>query len=234
MRAKTRERGFFLNPFRFGGNAGAAAALMSVTPYVNSTTQTTHTPAMPVTVNAGDLLILFTYARAASADANTSTPTGWTLLLSTTTGGGTQQLCRVYYKVASGSEGGTTVTITTASATLAAMTWRYAAGTFLGIPTASTALGSSTVNPDPPSHASGWSGENVTFIAGFGSNGAATPTTWPYPANQNHVANGSGTLPGRVMACTTVSTAGTVDPPVFVMAAVTNFAAFTISVRPAP
>jgi hypothetical protein len=222
-----------LDPFRYA-TAGPSPVLLSVTPTSVNTAALAHNVAMPAgTVNAGDLLIALLCPRGASGVVP-STPSGWTQLLAQFSGGTNVTLGVVMYKVATGTEGGTTVNFATnVNTTMAAQVWRIQAGTYSSTPTVSGHSGSSNTTPDPPSHASGWGGLNVLWIAGFGSNGSAAPTAWPYASNQQQtLADSGGSLPCRMLACTTTSTAGTLDPPNFTMAAATNSAAFTIAVSP--
>jgi len=86
----------------------AAPVVASVTETAFDTATTAHYVNMPATVTADDLLIvLFTN----DGNAAVTTPTGWNLLASDANG--TQVRLSVYYKIAAGTEGGTTVNFVT-------------------------------------------------------------------------------------------------------------------------
>lgn len=95
-----------------GGNAPEVA---SVTETVFSDDVTDHPVNMPATVTSGNLLLMpFT----ADAAPTITTPSGWTLLYSQSNG--TTVTGCAYARVATGSEGGTTVNVVTSAAENAA------------------------------------------------------------------------------------------------------------------
>ncbi len=80
---------------------------------------TSHLVAMPAVVNSGELLV----AEFVNPGAGTvTTPTGWTQLHTTVSGGSVR--LGSYYKVAAGTEGGTTVDFVT-SGTVKALAHVY-------------------------------------------------------------------------------------------------------------
>jgi hypothetical protein len=94
---------------------------------------------MPPTVAAGDLLIVL----AAAHTGNTvGTGSGFTLL-----GSGTNTIdLRVFYKVADGTEDGTTVSFTNCDV---AQVYRILAANYVGVPTISTAATGTSTSADP-------------------------------------------------------------------------------------
>ena len=93
----------------------AAPVVTSVTETAFGTDTTDHYVNMPATVNAGDLLIvLFTNDR----NETVTTPAGWTALASDANGQAVR--LSVYYKIAAGTEDGTTVNFVTSSTEQAA------------------------------------------------------------------------------------------------------------------
>ena len=93
----------------------AAPAVASVTETAFGADTADHYVNMPAAVDTGDLLIvLFTN----DGSATVTTPAGWSLLASNASGA--QVRLSVYYKIAAGTEGGTTVNFVTSAAEQAA------------------------------------------------------------------------------------------------------------------
>ena len=103
--------------------------------------------AMPATVNANDLLIALCSSNNAGAHA---TPAGWTKLedIGRVSGGGGQVNGAVFYKVAAGSEGGTTLNFSNGSKGTAHV-YRILAGTYTGVPVCSADASGDTSTPNP-------------------------------------------------------------------------------------
>lgn len=218
-----------------GASAVSAPIYLSNTPSSFSTSATSHLVSMPATVSSGDLLVVITTTRNSSGGAVSLRPvaTGFSNILTQLTGASTTQ-GNVYTKTATGTEGGTTVDFATPANvdSLAAQVIRIQSGTWSSsVASSSSADSGSNMTPDPPLLASGWGGLNALFICGFCSNGAADPVSWPMPDNQLGTTSG-GASNTRVISCTQVSSAGTVDPSVFTMSANTRWASFTLAVRP--
>lgn len=77
---RSRQRGFLLNPFRFGGGGGGGGGTVS---YISSTvsiyaTSTSISPTSPATITNDDALFAFVFTRSALTP-----PSGWTVLDST-------------------------------------------------------------------------------------------------------------------------------------------------------
>jgi len=200
-----------------------------------STVSASHPVQMPAMVSAGDLLIVLITTRYSPGGSTIMEPTaaGFTLIGKMLTGASTTQF-HIFRKTATGTEGGTTVDFATALGmdSVDAQVVQIQAGTWSGTPVATFAADSASgFNPDPPSRSTVWSGLNVLFFACFGSNGAAAPTVWSLPDNQVTTTSGGATN-CRVISCSTVSTAGTLDPGAFTMAATTRWAAATLAIRP--
>ena len=125
----------------------AAPLVDSVTETGFGTGTTDHYVDMPATVNAGDLLIvLFTNNRVATV----TIPGGWTELASDTSGSHIR--ASVYYKVAAGTEGGTTVNfVTSAAEEAAAQVYRITDWHGTTPPEISTAATGTSTRPDPAS-----------------------------------------------------------------------------------
>ncbi len=145
-----------------------------------NTSGTTHDVTMPGSVTAGDLLLIFYNHDSTSA---TTAPVGWTTEYDdrdTGTAGSDRQSLHV--KVAAGTEGGTTVTLTsTVGHKAVAQTYQIAAGTWSGT-LAGLAFAYATgndINPDPPLLTPSWGGNDTLWIATAGANGANTPSGSP-------------------------------------------------------
>lgn len=208
--------------------------LLSITDGAFATAASSHPVPMPAAVTAGDLLLMTVSTRAVSgSNAIPTTPSGWTQLNIGATGAGSVNYTAVYYKTAAGTEGGTTVSVATASSTttLAAQTHRIQVGTFTGPPTAAGVSDTgANMTPDPPSLDSGVTTVKL-WIAGFGSNGDAAPLTWPLPDNQRNTPTG-GVNPVRINSCTTLSGTQILNPAAFSMGANTRWRAYTVAIKP--
>lgn len=218
-----------------GGAVGAFPVLLSITQADFPTASNSKAVPMPAAVTLGDLLVMaITFRAVGGVNATPTTPGGWTTLTGGNTGAGAATVCQLYYKVAAGTEGGTTVSVSTASSTTtaASQVFRVQVGTFSSTPSGTSAADAgANMTPDPPSHASGFGGLNALWLVGFGSNGSASPLTWPYPDNNTTTA-ALGTDPVRVITCTAISSAGTLNPAAFNMVATTRWRAFTVAIRP--
>jgi preprotein translocase subunit YajC len=211
----------------------AAPVVDSVTETAFGTDTTDHYVDMPATVDAGDLLIvLFTN----DGTATVTTPAGWNPLASDIS----NQHVRlsVYYKVAAGTEDGTTVNfVTSDSEQAAAQVYRITNWHGTTPPEISTAAIDSGTTPDPPSlDPVGWDVADTLWLAVAGQNRGdqGTPT---YPASYT---DGISTLSAnnnkscRTLSARRVLAAASEDPGVFTIPASEQWVAFTIAVRPAP
>lgn len=112
-------------------SSGTEPNVVSITESTFGVDATDHLVAMPATVTSGNLLLMiFT----SDANPTVTTPSGWTLLYSHNNGT-TVKGC-VYARVATGSEGGTTVNVVTSAAeNAAAQVWRISSwqGTLSGV-----------------------------------------------------------------------------------------------------
>lgn len=150
-----------------------------------TTASTTHNISMPATVNASDLLVAIVWVVDDPGDGDQAnsitTPSGWTALNAGT--GNFSDRLGVFYKVASGSEDGTTVDFVSSSSCWGyGHVYRFTAGTYTGTP--ENAIESNFINsPNPPNlDPSGWGTEDTLWIAAAGqwgsSGGASAPTNY--------------------------------------------------------
>lgn len=149
---------------------------------------------MPATVAAGDLLLMV--VNTAGNPSLVSSPSGWTLA-HTRNASGNQCVIRVFTKVATGSEGGTTAPIDLFPAdSRAAQVFRIAAGSYAG----SAEIASSAPSNNQSEHQlptltpSGGAGAYLWIAAvggGYAANVGAV-TAFPYPGGNIETIAGTG------------------------------------------
>ena len=214
----------------------AAPAVASVTETAFGTDTTDHYVNMPATVNAGDLLIvLFT-----NDGSNTvTTPGGWTRLASNANG--LVVRLSVYYRIAAGTEGSTTVNFVT-SAPQQAAAQVYGIDSWHGTtpPEISTAATGVSTRPNPASlNPAGWDVANTLWLAVAGQDRGDQSGTTAYPALYTDGVSTQSSDPAMTGVCRTHSArralaAASEDPGAFTIPVAEEWVAFTIAVRPAP
>jgi len=208
-------------------------------PIVNSVTETAfgtdtrdHNANMPATVNAGDLLIvLFTN----DGNAAVTTPAGWNLLASDANGNSVR--ASVYYKIAAGTEGGTSVNfITSRGEQAAAQVYRITDWHGTTPPEISTATTDSDEAPDPASlNPVGWDVANTLWLAVAGQDRGDQGAPTAYPASYTDgvsTVSSNGNKSCRVHSARRVLASASEDPGAFTIPVAQNWVAFTIAVRP--
>src|SRR6185369_13158758 len=202
------------------------------------TAGTAHAVAMPATVNAGDLLLVFFSNRGASAIATVTTPTGFTQLFSQVNGTGANAVrFGGYVKIAVGNEDGTSVNFaTSADQQAAAQVYGIDADTWTGTLSDVVAGVASTGNSttiNPPALTPSWGSDMTLWLTAAGHGREFALTSSP-PNYSNTERSNSSTATGN---CTTLSarrelTAASDDPGNFVIASAFQWVAQTIAVRP--
>ena len=213
----------------------AAPVVASVTETEFGTDTTDHYVGMPATVDAGDLLIvLFTN----DGGATVTTPSGWTQLASTANGSAVR--LSVYYKIAAGTEGGTTVNFVTSANEEEAAAQVYRITDWHGTtpPEISTAATGTSNRPNPASlDPAGWDVADTLWIAVAGQDRGDQSGTTAYPA---YYTDGISTLSSdttdscRTHSARRVLAAASENPGAFTIPVSEEWVAFTIAVRPAP
>ena len=211
----------------------------SITETSFGTNATAHLVAMPVTVDANDLLLVLF---ANDGDATVTTPVGWTVLSSTASG--TEARFSTYAKDADGTEDGTTVDfVTSATEKAAAQCYRITgwqdSGTITNDVEVGTAATGTDTDPDSPSlNPANWDVEDTLWIACYGSDGIQVVTT--YPTNYTNgvdTFSGGGGAQGTeavVASARRENAVASEDPPIFdITAGTARWAAQTIAIRPA-
>jgi len=211
----------------------AAPVVASVTETVFGTDTTNHNVNMPVTVNAGDLLIvLFTN----DGSATVTTPAGWSLLASDDN---TAVRCSVYYKIAVGDEDGTTVNfVTPAAEEAAAQVYRITDWHGTTPPEISTAATGTSTRPNPASlDPAGWDVADTVWLAVAGQDRGDQGEPTAYPASYTDgtsTLSSEGTASCRTLSARRVLAAASENPGAFTIPVSEEWVAFTIAVRPAP
>lgn len=218
-------------PAAGGGGGGSYPVVLSVTASeLGAAAGTSHLVAMPATVSAGDLLIALL---AIDGNPSATTPSGWTALANNAPAGNTNS-GRIFYKVAAGTEGGTTVDFVTASSVrLMGQVYRIQAGTYQATPEAASANNLGSTTPDPPSLSPSWGSASNLWIAFASSDNTVSVSVYPLPNNQTRTANASGgTAFITAMSCSDEQTGSSLDPGTFTISVSRAWAAFTVAVRP--
>jgi hypothetical protein len=214
-----------------------ALSVASITHTTFATDATSHLVSMPATVVAGELLLIFF-----SSDANTNanTPAGWAVVGSSVQGSNVR--ASSYAKIAAGTEGGTTVDVTTSSVEQgAAQVYRIqgayeltGAGFVEGVAGSNANSGVTTV--DPPSVTASWGADNNLFISYIASSTNGTvvsgPSGWGTPAKTNE-GSANNTNSAQVFTSALTTNAATGDPGVWTLSAASLPTAYTtVVVRP--
>ena len=213
----------------------AAPVVASVTETAFGTDTTNHYVNMPATVNAGDLLIvLFTN----DASATVTTPDEWTQLASNANGSAVR--LSIYYKIAAGTEGGTTVNFATSAAEqAAAQVYRITNWHGTTPPEISTAATGTNTRPDPASlDPAGWDVADTLWLAVAGQDRGDQSGTTAYPASYTDGISTQSSDPAttgvcRIHSARRVLAAASENPGAFTIPVSEEWVAFTIAVRPA-
>jgi hypothetical protein len=214
----------------------AAPVVASVTETAFGTDTTSHYVNMPATVNAGDLLIvLFTN----DGSATVTTPDGWSLLASNARG--TAVRLSVYYRIAAGTEGGTTVNfVTSASEQAAVQVYRITDWHGTTPPEISTAATGTSTAPNPAFlNPAAWDVADTLWLAVAGQDRGDQSGITAYPSSYEDGISTQSSVPAMTGVCRTHSARGVLavaseNPSAFTIPVSEEWVAFTIAVRPAP
>ena len=214
--------------------ASAAPVVISVTETAFGTDATDHYVNMPATIDAGDLLIVIF---SNDGSATVTTPVGWTQLTLAANGSGVG-LC-VYYEIAVGTEGGTTVNfVTSATEEAAAQVYRITNWHGTTPPEVSTTATGTSTRPNPGSlDPAGWDVADTLWIAVAGQDRGDQGGPTAYPASYTDgistlSSNGTGSC--RTYSAQRVLAVALEDPGAFTIPVSEQWVAFTIAVRPKP
>lgn len=222
-----------INPYRYasgGGGGDGFPNYLSATTTTFSSGATDHNVSMPATVASGDLLIL---QFEGVSDASHTTPSGWTSL-SNVAGSFFSMRQSVYYKVAAGTEGGTTVNVVSSvSEKAVAITHRIESGSYQSTPEAAAVndANSPSTTPNPPNLTPSWGSAKTLWIAIFGSftsGVSATVSVYPYSDGQTHAA----VTDMHGASCWSKTEASSLNPGTFTQSVSGRWVAGTIAIRP--
>lgn len=199
----------------------------SITPTAFGSNATAHLVAMPATVNSGDVLVcLF----GNDGTATVSTPGGWSAGFSQDGGG----LLRgsLFFKVADGSEGGTTVDfVTSASERAAALVYRVSGAS--GLVENGTAVSTgTTASPDPPSLAPSWGAKDTLWLVFLTMNSGFTLTLPTNYTNSQTVDSGLGPAGCQITSGERELNTASEDPGAFPGGDAGPFVINTIGIEP--
>lgn len=183
---------------------------------------------MPVLVVVGDLLLMI--VGIAINNYTATTPAGWTLLSNFASGAGGIRFF-IYYKIATGTEGGTSVDVVTSAGIRSSHhVYRIQAGTYSGSPEISTSQnpGGVDVNPNPPNLAPSWGSANTLWIIPAAI--AGNPTVSVYPGTDGVRTNGHST--NTMLSCRSNAAGASLDPGNYTISAAFFWIAATIGIRP--
>jgi hypothetical protein len=217
----------------FGAGAASSPPVVAGTNASSTNSGTSLACALPAGIAAGDLLVLFVGASRGDGTAVTiSTPSGWTSLFNVA---GTGQVKRLacFYKVATGSEGGTQ-TVSFSAGSQAASTCARVTG-YGGAPESGAAATGSSSAPNPPSVAPSWGGASSLFLAATACAGTGT-NAQTAPANYSDIVQASGIAGGndicRVASAQRIGSSASEDPGAFGVS-FTSWVANSVAIRPA-
>lgn len=200
-----------------------------------STSVTSMAVNMPATVNSGDLLIALVETRNAPTWTK---PSGWNDIATIAqAGGGAVGKLNGFYKIAAGTEAGTTPTWTASTTTTAIwQTIRVTSWHGTTPPEATTSSGDSS-NANPPSLTPSWGADDTLWITVAG-NAATGETTGFTAAPTNYTglqSNGasSGGSTANIATATRQLTATSDDPGTFTPSSNRFWTSATIGIRPA-
>ena len=211
----------------------AFPTVQSITTTNFASDATAHLVNMPATVNAGDLLLCIF---ACDALPSVTTPSGWTSINSYSFSNRTA----IFAKIASGSEGGTTVDfVTSASEAATAQVYRItgvSGGVTSSDITSAHATGTGS-NPDPPNlDPSGWGTLDTLWIAVAScSDPVSGVTTYPTNyTNGTYSQSGSGTTHVQLASARRENNTAAENPGTYTLnaSAGNGWSGITIAIRP--
>lgn len=201
---------------------------------VESANTTSHAVPLPATVVAGQLLIVWmSFDGVPGVTWDNSTAGTWSNYIDTANGTSCKLVVKA--KIADGTEGGKTLTITTdateqsVNRSIAVYNWEGTLAGGLNIPAAATGT---TANPDPPAATDSWGTVDRKTIAVQGCDGGRTTSAYPsgFTLNQFNDSSGGGAGCGLGSAGLN-NNAGSQNPGTFTISASDQWVAATISIR---
>lgn len=217
---------------QYAVGTAATPTVSTVTPTTFTTSVTAMPVAMPSTVISGNLLLAF----AELQNSGTWTvPSGWNQFTGQVGGGSTGQLT-AFWKIADGTEGGTSPTFTSSSASTASWQVRRVTGWHGSASPEMVSTNGDNSNADPSSITPSWGSANNIYIAvaGHASLSAAAFTAGPSGysdfTNSGQSTGGSSTSTASAYK---IATSSSEDPGAFTAGGSNRYwATYTIAIRP--
>lgn len=201
-----------------------------------STSVTSMPVTMPTSIVAGDLLIATVEVRNAGTWTNA---TGWTDIatLSQAGGGGSVGKLNGFYKIAAGTESGTTPTWTASTGTTGEwQVYRITGWHGTTAPEAVTASGDATA-ADPPNVTPSWGTDDTLWLAVAGHAAASAAAFTAAPTNYSNFQNNGTSSGGSAVSLASATrqlNAASENPGTFTAGGSNRFwASATIAIRPA-
>jgi len=199
---------------------------------------TAHLVDMPATVDSGDLLLVFFTND--GGGRTVTTPVGWTELFSEGFGAGSAGVLHsAFYKIAAGTEGGTTVDfVTSHTETAIAHTLRVTSWHGTTPPESGTPAEATSTTPDPPNfNPDGWDAEDTLWIATFGADDSGNGSVSDFPDNYtiDNVSDFANEFSSSCLAAAAIRelNATSDDPNTFTKNASNEWVSNLTAVRPA-
>ena len=195
----------------------------------SASTTTSHNVDLPATVNTGELLVVF-FGSPVNFVLSTSFPVGWTEIYDGGVGFGAAHIS-VAYKIADGTEGGTTITVVSSSSVPSSHVSFTISNhnSSTNAPEISTGTSGSSSSPNPDSLTASWGTDDNLFIA-IESN--VTQTTTAYPTNFDDNQHTRNYTFSNIGVCTRDwNTNATQDPGIFTLSSSSQWLAATMVVQ---
>ncbi len=189
-----------------------------------------HSIALPSGIVTGDLILIF--FSEGNANGTDVTIAGYTQLYATETG---DRYFSAFYRIADGSEGAT-VNTNSFMGRSAHVTYRIAAGTYLGLPYFSGTANGTGNSPNPPALAPGMGAQPFLWLAAVHTDEVNTVSTVPanYTDLQNSATSGSnqtGSDHAQMLVAQRFHVAALEDPAAYALGQATTHSARTVGIQ---
>ncbi|MCW5897068.1 MAG: hypothetical protein KIT50_15875, partial [Bacteroidetes bacterium] len=193
-----------------------------------SQTGTVHSIALPINIQAGDLLLVFWVDENSSGTAP-ATPAGFTQLYTNTS---SSRVRRAWYKIATGSEGAF-IDVTGGAERSAHVAYRIAAGSYQGVPQAGSVQSDNEDGPNPPNLSPSWGLFKTMWIAASHSEGYTSTVGLPSNYSDRIQSNtgSTGSSHATMVTGTRFYEAAAENPGSFSMSGDRHWAANTVAIQ---
>lgn len=223
-------------PIDFPTLGGSNFPVVAGTNTSSRTTQTSgqHVISLPSDIQVGDLLLIF-WSDGTNSGTDPLLPNDYTLLYSTES---ENSYFAIWYKIADGTEGATVSTTNSFGERSAHVTYRIAAGTYIGIPYYNDNTGSSS-SPNPPDFNPGQGVEKFLWIASAHANEASNVSSIPNDFENELNIRTSGSTSNddehaQMVTAQRFLEASSQDPTSFSFSQTVTWASLTLAIQGAP